>query len=311
MSSAWLFPGQGSHSVAMLDAWAAVSPVVRVTLAEADDALAFPMSKLIADGPGETLNDTYNQQPALVVAGVAIARALREGDLASEPAFVAGHSVGEFAALIVAGALSFEDGLRLVRERARLMAESGVAQPGGMAAILGLDTAAVQSVCDATDGVQVANDNAPGQVVISGTRAAVEQASQALRDAGAKRVIPVRITVAAHSDLMAPAAEAFEKVLTEVSFSDPRIPVVGNVEAEPMTTREAVVDELRRQLTSGVRWTGTIERMLEEGVATFAEVGPGRVLGGLVKRVARAHGAQVDILSWAEPPTTAQGGNHG
>jgi [acyl-carrier-protein] S-malonyltransferase len=311
MSSAWLFPGQGSHSVAMLDAWAAVSPIVRATLAEADVALAFPMSQLIAEGPGERLHDTYNQQPALVVAGVAIARALREKGLASEPAFVAGHSVGEFAALIVAGALSFEDGLRLVRERARLMAEAGEAQPGGMAAILGLDTAAVQAVCDSTEGVQVANDNAPGQVVISGTREAVDDAAQALREVGAKRVIPVRITVAAHSELMRPAAEAFEKVLAEVAIADPRIPVVGNVEAEPMTTREAVLDELRRQLTSGVRWTGTIERMLEEGVTTFAEVGPGRVLGGLVKRVARAHEEKVDILSWAEPPTTAQGGSDG
>ena len=311
MKSAWLFPGQGSHAVGMLDAWAEHAPVVRETLAEADETLGFAMGALIAGGPAETLEDTYNQQPALVVAGVAIARGLRAGGLVAEPSFTAGHSVGEFAALVVAGALEFPAALRLVRERARLMREAGIARPGGMAAILGLEPETVAEECAGREGVQVANDNAPGQIVISGTKEVVDAASAALRERGAKRVIPVRITVAAHSELMAPAAAAFEHVLDGVEVHDPLLPVLGNVEARPLRDAAAVRDELRRQLVSGVQWTSSMMRMLDEGVDTFAEVGPGRVLGGLAKRAARARQARVDIQSWAQPPAKSEGGTDG
>ncbi len=305
MSVAWLFPGQGSHSVGMLDAWTAASSIVGETLAEADEVLGFPISDLIAGGPQEQLHDTYNQQPALVVAGVAIARAAQADGRLEAADYVAGHSVGEFAALIAAGALSFADGLSLVRERARLMADAGRTQPGGMAAILGLERSHVEEVVRGFDSVQVANDNAPGQIVISGTQDGVTAASAALTEAGARRVIPVRITVAAHSALMAPAAAQFEQAIESVVVHTPRIPVLSNVEAQPLRDVEAVLDEMRRQLTHGVQWTASMRRLLHEGVETFVEVGPGSVLSGLIKRTARADGATIRIRSLATPERDA------
>jgi len=300
MSDAWLFPGQGSHHVGMAMAWAERSAAARDVLAESAEVLGMDMPGLMRDGPADVLNDTYNQQPALLVADVAILRAV-EPELAP-PAFVAGHSLGEYAAFVAAGALTFADALRLVRERARLMQEAGRRTPGGMAAILGLDDAAVEAVCAAIDGVQVANYNAPGQVVVSGEAPAVAEACARLEAAGAKRIIPVRITVAAHSHLMAQAQEAFNALVDATPVADARVPIVANVTARPIQSAGDVVAEMRGQLTAGVRWADGIEHMIASGVDAFHELGPGAVLTGMVKRIARGHPDRViEARSLGEP----------
>lgn len=301
MSAAWLFPGQGSHSLGMSMAWAERSPEARAVLDASVEILGGDdLPALMAEGPFEELHDTYNQQPSLLIAGVAIMRAAAEEIPA--PAFVAGHSLGEYTAYVAAGAMSYEDALRLVRTRARLMKEAGDATPGGMAAILGLPDERVEAVCRELEGVQVANYNAPGQVVISGERPAVDAAGERLKEAGAKRVIPVRITVAAHSHLMAACAARFNELADATPVQDARVPVIANVTAEPITAAADIHEEMRRQLTSGVRWTDTIERMIAEGVTDFYEVGPGSVLSGMVKRVLRGHpDVEARVLSLAEP----------
>lgn len=287
MSDAWLFPGQGSHHVGMAMAWAERSDAARAVLAESAEVLGMDMPGLMRDGPADVLDDTYNQQPALLVADVAVLRAVAPS--LAPPAFVAGHSLGEYAAFVAAGALTFADALRLVRERARLMQEAGRQAPGGMAAILGLDDDVVEAACAAIDGVQVANYNAPGQVVVSGEAPAVAEACARLEAAGAKRIIPVRITVAAHSHLMARAQEAFNALVDAVPVADARIPIVANVTARPIRTADEVVAEMRGQLTAGVRWADGIEHMIAGGVDAFHELGPGSVLTGLVKRIARGY----------------------
>lgn len=301
MSVAWLFPGQGSHSIGMAMAWADRSAAARSALDESVEILdGDDLPALMAEGPFEELHDTYNQQPSLLVAGVATMRAVR--DEIPAPAFVAGHSLGEYGAYVAAEAMSYPDALRLVRERARLMKEAGDATPGGMAAILGMEDEAVEAVCRELEGVQVANYNAPGQVVISGEKPAVDAASEILKERGAKRVIPVRITVAAHSHLMAACAARFNEVADATTVREARVPIVANVTAAPIRTAEEIHDEMRRQLTSGVRWTDTIERMIDEGVREFYEVGPGKVLGGMVKRVLRGHPeVEAKVISLAEP----------
>lgn len=300
MSDAWLFPGQGSHHVGMAMAWAERSAAARDVLAESAEVLGMDMPGLMRDGPADVLDDTYNQQPALLVADVAILRAV-EPELAP-PAFVAGHSLGEYAAFVAAGALTFADALRLVRERARLMQEAGRRTPGGMAAILGLEDEAVEAVCAAIDGVQVANYNAPGQVVVSGEAPAVAEACARLEAAGAKRIIPVRITVAAHSHLMAQAQVAFNALVDATPVADARVPIVANVTARPIRSAAEVVAEMRGQLTAGVRWADGIEHMIASGVDAFHELGPGAVLTGMVKRIARGHPDRViEARSLGEP----------
>lgn len=301
MASAWLFPGQGSHHVGMGQAWAARSAPARAALDQATDVLGYDLADLMANGPAEALEETSNQQPALLAASIATLRAVA-GDLET-PAFVAGHSVGEYAALVAAGALDYPDALSLVQARARLMREAGTRHPGGMAAILGLDDAVVEAVCATVDAVQVGNYNAPGQVVISGTVAGVAAAGALLSQAGAKRIIPVRITVAAHSDLMAEAAAQFNARVEAVNVTDARIPVMANVSARPLSAAEDLRAEMRDQLTHAVRWTESVEAMLRAGVDTFYEVGPGTVLGGLVKRVARGFpDVAVVVHALGEPP---------
>ncbi|MBK6769088.1 MAG: ACP S-malonyltransferase [Ardenticatenales bacterium] len=302
MSTAWLFPGQGSHYVGMGQAWAARSPLARAALDEASDVLGADLLSLMAEGPIDQLEETSRQQPALLVASVAALRAVAD-DLAP-PAFVAGHSVGEYAALVAAGALRFADALSLVGARSALMRDAGTTHPGGMAAILGLEDAIVEAACAAIEGVMVGNYNAPGQVVISGTVDGVEAACAALTQAGAKRIVPIRITVAAHSHLMAEAASAFGALVDAVPVADADVPVMANVSSRPITASAEVRAEMRDQLTHAVRWTAGIEAMLVAGVTTFYEIGPGTVLGGLVKRTARGFpDAAITVHALGEPPT--------
>lgn len=287
----------------MAGAWCDRDPVARATLAEAGEVLGFDLAGLIAEGPQAELDDTYNQQPAILAASVAILRAARARDVLPEPLLVAGHSLGEFTALVAAEALEFPAALGLVRERGRLMRAAGTAAGGRMVAVLGLDDDVVVRIVERFPGAQVANFNSPGQVVISGAVDAVEAASNALADAGAKRLVPLPITIAAHSALMAPAAADFAAAVAATAIVKPRVPVVVNCSAEPVVE----VSELRRalagQLTSPVRWTGSVERMLAAGVDTFYEVGPGGVLTGLARRIAR-HGGWADLtfVNLAEPP---------
>lgn len=301
MSVAWLFPGQGSQYVGMAGAWARQSTCARDALAEASEHLGFDLAGLMAEGPQDTLSDTYNQQPALLAASVAILRAAYD-DL-PPPTFVAGHSLGEYAALVAAGALGYPEALSLVRERGRLMKLAGDAAPGGMAAILGLEDGQVEAVCDTIDGVQVANYNAAGQVVISGEQAAVASAMAALKEAGAKRTVLLPITIAAHSLLMAPASEALALAIDRAGIGEAHTPVVANLSARPIRAAADIRDELRGQLTGSVRWAASVQRMADDGVDQFIEVGSGSVLTGLVKRILRdRHGPPIIAVSLDQPP---------
>ncbi len=290
---AFIFPGQGSQQVGMGADLAQAFPQARETFAQADALLGFALSKLCFEGPSEQLQDTRNTQPALYVMGVALWRVLQaELGEALRPAFVAGHSLGELTALTAADALSFEHGVQLVRERGRLMSEAAQRRPGAMAAVLGLEAEAVREIC-ATAAEQsggmlvVANDNCPGQVVISGENAAIEAALPLAQERGARRVVKLAVSVASHSPLMEAIASDFQQVLAQTPFTTPRIPIVGNVNAAPLTDPEAIRAELGAQLTSTVRWTESVRYMVEQGVETFVELGPKDVLSGLVKRIAR------------------------
>ena len=297
IATAFLFPGQGSQQVGMAQSVAAAYPAARAALDEADAVLGFALSRLMAEGPEAELTDTINAQPALLAASVAIMRALEAeyGDRASgsggQLVYVAGHSLGEYTALVAAGSLTYVDGLRLVRERGRLMKEAGERSPGMMAAVLGLDEATIAKVCaETTAGVgvaEIANDNTHGQVVISGDRAGMEAAMAALSAAGAKRVMPLAVSIAAHSRLMQPVAAQLQVAIDATPLSLPAAPVIGNTTATPLTTVDEIRRELSAQLTGSVRWTATIQWLEAAGVTTFVEIGPGEVLSGLVKRTAR------------------------
>ena len=289
--TAFLFPGQGSQSVGMGKALAEAFEAARQVYEQADHILGYPISKLSWEGPEEELNDTSNTQPALLVHSVAVLQVLQSAHPEVQPAFVAGHSLGELTALVAAGALEFSDALQLVRRRGELMKEAGITSPGGMAALLGLDIPAVEQICAqaSTPGepVQIANDNCPGQVVISGSTAALERAMAAASEAGAKKVVRLAVSIAAHSPLMAQAQQAFNQAVAAAPIAAPRLPVIGNVSAQPLTTPEAIRTDLQAQLTKRVRWTESIQYLLEQGVDTFIEVGNGDVLTKLVKRIAR------------------------
>jgi [acyl-carrier-protein] S-malonyltransferase len=270
---------------------AAREPAARAFFDEADRQLGFPLSRLCFEGPHDELTATVNQQPALLVTSVATWAAMVARNW-QPPDFVAGHSAGEFAALVVAGSLSFADGLALIRRRGELMQAAGESQPGGMAALLALDAPVVTALCEqasATTGrpVQLANDNCPGQVVISGDTVALEEAIRLAETAGARKVVRLPITIAAHSALMVSAAADFARAVEATPIATPRMPVIGNASAQPMTTAEQIRADLKAQLTAPVRWTETIRYLLAQGVDTFVEVGPGDVLQGLVKRIDR------------------------
>ena len=275
----------------MGQALASASPAAAAVFAEADDALGQPISRLAWDGPSETLDRTENAQPALLATSIAYLAALRErGDGKDvQPAFAAGHSMGQYSALVAAGVVSLGDGIRLVRERGRLMQASGEGRDGAMAAILGLDDARLpELIAEASaNGVfGIANRNAPGQVVVSGERRAVEAAAEIAKRLGARKTIVLPVSVAAHSPLMAAAADGMRAVLSDVRFSDPAVPLLANADAHLLTTGDACRAELVEHLTTGVDWVRAVETMAASGVTTFVEVGPGRVLTGLIKRIA-------------------------
>ncbi len=291
-TTAFVFPGQGSQVVGMGRDFVEAYPAARETFERADDALSFSLSRLCFEGPEEELNDTINTQPALYVCGIAILRALQGEFPSAKPAFMAGHSLGEFTALAAAEAVSFEDGLRLVRERGRLMKEAGIKSPGAMAALLGLEADVVRDLCvrasRQTGGVLVlANDNCPGQIVISGDDATLEQGLILAKEAGAKRAVKLAVSIAAHSPLMEPASADFRKALADTAFQTPQTPVYGNVNAAPLTSIEAIREELGNQLTSSVRWTESVTAMITAGAQRFVELGPKDVLSGLLKRIDR------------------------
>ncbi len=291
---AFVFPGQGSQAVGMGRALAAVSPAAAAVFAEADHALGEPLSRLAWEGPAEELDLTVNAQPALLAASIAFLRALEErrtaaGRAALAPAFAAGHSMGQYSALVAAGVLSLPDGIRLVRERGRLMQASSEGSPGAMAAIIGLPDERLADLvaAGAAQGTfGVANRNSPGQIVVSGVRPAVEAAAAAAKGLGAKRAIVLPVSVAAHSPLMRGAAAGMAAALADVAFSAPRVPLLANADASPLTSAEACRAELVDHLTTGVDWIAAVAAMRAAGVTRFVEVGPGRVLCGLIRRIA-------------------------
>ena len=291
------------------------SEAARAVFAAADEALGFSLSALCFEGPEATLRETVNTQPAIVATSLALLAALQEtagadghGALLApiHPAFVAGHSVGEYSAVAASGALSVVEALRLVRERGRLMHDEGLRVPSGMAAVLGMDSETLTTICaEATERaraaltaddaaahpgagqVVVANDNAPGQIVISGASDALEIASEMARAKGAKRVVPLAVSGAFHSPVMAPAAEALARAIAAAPVVDASVPIVANITAGPIQSEEQVRAELAQQIVSPVQWTRTVEFLAGQGVEVFVEIGPGQVLGGLIKRIAK------------------------
>ena len=300
-TAVYLFPGQGAQAVGMgQDLYHRFSSA-RAVFQEADDILGFSLSTLCFSGPEAELKRTINTQPAVLVTSYACLRAAQEtGALSqlSDAAYVAGHSLGEYTALIVAEVLSFPETLLLVRERARLMEEAGAQELGSMAAILGLDEEIVEAVCAET-GVEIANTNSPEQIVISGERDALERASQLAKAKGARRVIPLEVSAAFHSRLMQPASDGIVAAIAQLPFRDARTPIVANSTARPVVSSAEVKQELRQQLCAPVRWQRSIGFMLAQGVTDFIEIGPGRVLTGLVKRIS----AEVTTRNLSDVPS--------
>ncbi len=285
---AFVFPGQGSQSVGMLDAWGD-HPAVRQTLGEASEALHEDVGRLIREGPKDALDLTANTQPAMLAAGMACYRAWRaEGG--PQPAAMAGHSLGEYTALVAAGALRLADALPLVRLRGQAMQEAVPVGSGAMAAILGLDAARVRQACDqitASTGerVEAANFNDPKQTVIAGTRAGVDAACEALKAAGAKRTLLLQVSAPFHSSLMQPAADTLRQRLQDVPFAVPAIPVVNNIDVAVQTTPDAIREALYRQAFGPVRWVEVVQALRARGLLHIFECGPGKVLGNLARRV--------------------------
>lgn len=291
MTTATLFPGQGSQFVGMGRELYEADTTARAIYEAADRQLGYSLSTLCFEGPEEALTDTAVQQPALFTTSLAAWSVMRQrGEVM--PAFLAGHSLGEFSALAAAESLSFADGLALVQRRGQLMKRAGQEQPGGMAAVLGLNAAEVARVCGAVTEqigrvVQVANDNCPGQIVISGDAGSLDAALPLLQAAGARKVVRLPISIAAHSPLMSTAAAEFAVAVDQAPIKAPAIPVIANVTALPLMDPMDIRSELKDQLTSPVAWTATIQYLAEQGVATYVETGPGEVLLGLVKRIDR------------------------
>ncbi|CAJ0689588.1 Malonyl CoA-acyl carrier protein transacylase [Ralstonia edaphis] len=286
MTFAFVFPGQGSQSVGMLNAFAD-HPAVAATLAEASDALGQDIGKLIAEGPAEELNLTTNTQPVMLTAAVAVYRAWQAAG-GPTPTVVAGHSLGEYSALVAAGAIAFKDAVPLVRFRAKAMQEAVPVGEGGMAAILGLSDDDVRAACAEASGagvVEAVNFNAPAQVVIAGAKAAVEKACEIAKAKGAKRALPLPVSAPFHSSLLKPASDRLREYLANVTVTTPVIPVINNVDVAVVSDPAAIKDALVRQAAAPVRWVETVQKMKADGVTRVVECGPGKVLAGLVKRI--------------------------
>ena len=290
---AFVFPGQGSQVVGMGKDIADAYPMAAKVFEQADSLLGFKLSELCFEGPQAVLDDTINTQPALYATSIATLRVI-EAETDLKPHYVvAGHSLGEFTALTAADALTFDDGLRLVRERGRLMKEAGEKQPGAMAAILALDVEVVKAICEQAtaqvgEPVVLANDNCPGQVVISGEMQALDVALKLAEGAGARRSVRLAVSIAAHSPLMQSAATEFQSLIESTPLNEPQVPIFANVTAQPLNDVDALRDELNRQLTSTVRWTDSMRGMIDAGVTQFVEIGSGDVLTGMTKRIDRS-----------------------
>ena len=283
---AYVFPGQGSQWVGMGHDLYVNLPEAKAVFEEADSILGFALSGLCFEGPEDVLRQTVNAQPAIMTVSVAYLRTSPQLQDRPQPSFLAGHSLGEYTALVAAGSLSFADALRLARERGRLMQEAGNQTSGGMLAVIGLDEATVQSVCQAT-GTEIANINCPGQIAISGPSQVLDKAAQLAKEKGAQRVIPLPVSGAFHSRLMQPAADGMAQAVSNLQFQDAVIPIVANTTAQPMTSGNALKAELLSQLCHSVLWQKSVEWMIKEGALEFVEIGPGQVLTGLIKRISK------------------------
>ena len=289
MSFSIIFPGQGSQAIGMMGQLAQEHGLVKDLFVEASDVLGVDLWAMSQEGPIEELSQTENTQPALLTAGVAAWRVWQELG-GKTPSIMAGHSLGEYTALVCAGALSFADGVALVRDRGRYMQEAVPAGQGAMAAIIGLDDQQVIDVCAATaqgDVLQAVNFNAPGQVVIAGSAAAIERATVTMKEAGAKRALPLPVSIPAHSQLMTPASERLAERIAGIDVKLPSIPVIHNCNVEVASSAEQVAANLVTQLDSPVRWVESVNAMHAQGVGRFIESGPGKVLGGMVKRIVK------------------------
>jgi len=289
MTRAYVFPGQGSQAVGMGAALADAFPVARETFREVDEALGENLSRLMREGPEDVLRLTANAQPALMAHSVAAMRVLETeaGARIADAAFVAGHSLGEYSALCAAGAISLSDAARLLRIRGEAMQEAVPVGEGGMAAVLGLSIEEIERAISPIEGIEIANDNCPGQVVVSGLASAIGAATDALKSAGAKRVVALPVSAPFHSSLMAPAAAGMAEALAAAAIKAPAAPVVANVTAAPTADPDEIRDLLVRQVTGRVRWTQSVAAMKEAGVGEYVEVGSGKVLCGLIKKIDR------------------------
>lgn len=285
---AMVFPGQGSQAIGMVGELATQYDVVEATFKQASDVLGYDLWALVQHGEAEELNQTWRTQPALLAASVAIYRVWQEKYPELKPTVMAGHSLGEFSALVCAGVIDFQDAIKLVELRGRLMQKAVPQGSGAMYAIIGLDNQSIIDCCaNAAEGdvVSAVNFNSPGQVVIAGTKSAVGRAAQLCKEAGAKRTLPLAVSVPSHCALMKPAADQLAVALDSISFKEPQVPVINNVDVKQQTRAEDIRNALVHQLYSPVRWSESVEKMVDQGVAVLVEIGPGKVLTGLAKRI--------------------------
>jgi len=297
----YVFPGQASQEVGMgLDLYQEYSSA-REVFSQADDVLGFSLSKLCFAGPEDELTKTINVQPAIVTTSIACLKVAQQLDISLDaPSFMAGHSLGEYSALVAAGALEFIDALKLVRERGRLMYEVGEKVQGGMLAIIGSELKLVQEICSSS-GCNVSNENCPGQIVISGSLNALNEARVLAKEKGVRRVIPLKVSGAFHSTLMEPIIAEFKQLISKITFVTPNCPIISNVTARPMVEAAAIREELVYQLYNCIKWQASVEYMLDNGVNVFYEIGPGKVLTGLIRRINQQ--AQVVNISGSETIT--------